>query len=351
MLKEPTVKSPPARWPRARRAGAQGLFTALSFTLLSSMLLPGCILMTNNFDPFQQAREPLEEKTVEGEGRDKILIIDISDLITGQEQEGRLGQGARESTVARVKEALKKAEKDNAVRAVVLRVDSPGGGVTASDIIYREMTRFKQKRGVPVIAAMMDVAASGGYYVALAADRIIAHPTTVTGSVGVMMINLNIAELFEKIGVEDTTVTSGEHKDIGSPFREPTESDRKILQEVVDDLHARFLDRVREGREEVSAESIEKLADGRILTAGQALDAGFIDRIGYLEDAINEAKKLTGLSEAKVVIYHRPGEFAENIYSLQGNPSARLRFDRETLQKIFGGSGPRFLYLWAPGLP
>jgi protease-4 len=337
MLKEPAVMSSPARRPTERGRGPRRLFVGLSFALLSSMLLPGCILMNNNFDPFQQVREPLEEKTVEGEGRDKLLIIDISDVITGQEQEGRLGQGARESTVARVKEVLRKAEKDDAIRAVVLRVDSPGGGVTASDIIYREMSRFKQKRGVPVIAAMMDVAASGGYYVALSADQIIAHPTTVTGSVGVMMINLNIAELFEKIGVEDTSVTSGEHKDIGSPFREPTESDRRILQAVVDELHGRFLDRVREGRKEVSGELIEKLADGRILTAGQALDAGFIDRIGYLE--------------AKVVIYHRPGEFAENIYSLQGNPSARVRLDRQTLQKIFGGSGPRFLYLWAPGLP
>jgi protease-4 len=351
MFKEPAVKSPPAHRPGARRVGAPRLITALSFTLLSFILLPGCILMNNNLDPFHQTRKPLEEKTVEGQGRDKILIIDISDLITGQEQEGRLGQGSRESTVARVKEALRKAEKDNAVRGLVLRVDSPGGGVTASDIIYREVKRFKEKRGVPVIAAMMDVAASGGYYVSLAADRIIAHPTTVTGSVGVIMINLNVAELFEKIGVEDTSVTSGEHKDIGSPFREPTESDRKILQEVIDDLYAQFLDRVREGRKEISDESIEKLADGRILTAGQALEAGFIDRIGYLEDAIGEAKKSAGLSQAKVVIYHRPGEFADNIYSLEGNPSARAGFDRQSLLRIFGGSGPRFLYLWAPGLP
>jgi protease-4 len=306
--------------------------------------------MNNNFDPFQQVREPLKEKTVEGEGRDKILILDISDVITGQEQEGRLGQGGRESTVARVKEVLKKAEKDGSIRAVILRIDSPGGGVTASDIIHREIKRFKQKRGVPVIAAMMDVAASGGYYVALSADRIVAHPTTVTGSIGVMMINLNIAGLFEKIGVEDTSVTSGEHKDIGSPFREPTASDRKILQAIVDGLNARFLDRVREGRKDISGESLEGLADGRILTAAQALDAGFIDRIGYLEDAIEEAKKSAGLSQARVILYHRLGEYAENIYSLQGNPSARVRLDRQALQRIFGGSGPRFLYLWAPGL-
>ena len=336
----------PAREARPLRCGwVRTLALLLGFTFFQ-----GCILITGNFNPFGEGLEPLEETVVQGKGRDKILILDISDVITGQEREKPFGQGVRESTVARTKEALKLAAEDDSIRALILRIDSPGGGVTASDIVYREVKRFKEKQGVPVIAAMMDVAASGGYYVALSSDQIVAHPTTVTGSIGVMMMNLNVAGLFDKIGVDDTTVTSGEHKDIGSPFRKPTESDRKILQEVVDTLHARFLDRVREGRKDISDESLRKFADGRILTAQQALDAGFIDRIGYLEDAINDAKKAAGLSEAKVVIYHRPNQYAENIYSLQGIASTPLSFEKDTLMRLFGGAGPRFLYLWAPGI-
>lgn len=341
----PVIQSQSAR-------GARSVRIWFGLLLLSGVVFssPGCILITGNFNPFEEIRQPLEEKTIEGKGHHKILILTISNVITGEEQEGSLGRVSRESTVARVKEMLRKAEKDDAIRALLLRIDSPGGGVTASDIIYHELKRFKERRGIPIIASFLDVAASGGYYVALSADEIIAHPTTVTGSIGVIMINLNVAGLFEKFGVEDTSVMSGKHKDIGSPFRKPTESDRQILQSVVNDLYARFLERVREGRKGISEESLKNLTDGRILTAQQALDGGFIDGIGYLEDVITSAKKLAGLSEAKVVVYHRPGEYADNIYSLQVGASHPANADYQSLLRVFGGSGPRFLYLWAPGI-
>ena len=334
----------------ARSARSVRIWLGLFLISGVAYFLPSCILITGNFNPFEQIRQPLEEKTLEGKGPDKILILNISNVITGVEQQGSLGRVSRESSVARVKEVLRKAEKDDAIKGLLLRIDSPGGGVTASDIIYHELKRFKEKRGVPIVASFLDVAASGGYYVALSADEIIAHPTTVTGSIGVMMINLNIAGLFEKIGVDDTSVTSGKHKDIGSPFRKPTESDRQILQSIVNDLYARFLDRVREGRKDISKESLKSLTDGRILTAQQALDGGFIDSIGYFEDAITSMKKRAGLTEAKVVVYHRTGEYAENIYSLQAKAPHPAGPDYQSLLRIFGGSGPRFLYLWAPGI-
>jgi protease-4 len=314
------------------------------------VLLSSCVLITSNFNPFQETRQPLQEKTVEGKGRDKILIIDISEVITGEEHEGALGRGARESTVARVKEELKKAQDDSRVRGVILRIDSPGGGVTASDVIYREIVAFKEAKGAPVVASLMDVAASGGYYVALSADEIIAHPTTVTGSIGVLMMNLNVAELFDKIGVDDTTVTSGIHKDIGSPFRKPTASDREILQSVVNSMYARFLERVRDNRKEIPEASMKTMTDGRIMTAQQALEGGFIDRIGYVEDAITATKQRAGISEAKVVVYHRPDEYAENIYSMQGMAPPSPRLSQEWIIRLLSGSGPRFLYLWAPGV-
>ncbi len=312
--------------------------------------LSGCVLITGNLNPFQDTRQPLEEKTVEGSGRDKILIIDISEVITGQEHEQSLGRSVRESTVARVKEELKLAEEDSHVRGIILRIDSPGGGVTASDVIYRELKRFKEAKGVPVTASLMDVAASGGYYVALAADSIIAHPTTVTGSIGVLMLNLNVAGLLEKIGVDDTTVTSGAHKDIGSPFRKQTASDRVILQDIVNSMYARFLERVRENRKKIPEATMKEMTDGRIMTAQQALKGGFIDKIGYLEDAINHTKKGAGLTDARIIVYHRPSEYAENIYSLQGSVPQTPQLTHEGLMRLIGGSGPRFLYLWAPAL-
>ena len=333
------------------RRSLEGSSIARLFALSSMLaLLTSCVLITGNFNPFQDVRQPLEETTVEGEGGDKILIIDISEVITGQEHEQPLGRSLQESTVARVKEELKKAEEDGHVRGVILRIDSPGGGVTASDVIYREVKRFKESRGVPVVACLMDVAASGGYYVALAADEIVAHPTTVTGSIGVLMLNLNVAGLFDKIGVDDTTVVSGEHKDIGSPFRKPTESDRAILQEIVDSMYGRFLERVQENRKSIPKDSMKVMTDGRIMTAQQALAGGFIDEIGYLEDAINATKKRAGLTEATVIVYHRPDEYAENIYSLQGNAPGAPQLSQEALLRLLGGSGPRFLYLWAPAL-
>jgi protease-4 len=338
---------------KSQASGLRGrTLGALVGLLVTLGLLPGCILMHNDINPFEKTRQPLKEKKVEGSGREKILLLDISNIITDEEEQRPLGMQARESTVARVREALKKAKKDPNVRALILRIDSPGGGVTASDIVYREVKRFKEERQIPVYAVMMDTAASGGFYVALAADRIFAHPTTVTGSIGVVMLNLNVAKLFDKIGVADTTIKSGPHKDIGSPFRQPTESDRQILQGVIDNLYARFLERVREGRKGVDEKQLKELADGRILTADQALKAGLIDQIGYLDDAVTQARQAAGLEEASVVIYHRPSEYTENIYSVEGSPAAESTLSPAALRALLSGDvGPRFLYLWAPSLP
>jgi protease-4 len=165
------------------------------------------------------------------------------------------------------------------------------------------------------------------------------------------MLNLNVEGLFRKIGVSDTTVKSGAHKDIGSPFRKPTESDRRILQNVIDDLYARFLDRVRESRANLPGDKIRSLADGRIFTADQALKEGLVDRIGYLDDAIEDARNAAGLKKARVVLYHRPDEYAENIYSLQTPTQGRAGLSAVDLESLFGHATPRFLYLWAPGLP
>jgi len=147
------------------------------------------------------------------------------------------------------------------VKAVVLRVNSPGGTVTASDIIYRELMLFRERTKVPVVAVMMDVAASGGYYLAMATDAILVHPSTVTGSIGVIMLTVNAKGLLEKVGVEANAITSGPRKDMGSPFRTMTSEEKAIFQGVIDSFYQRFLTVVQEGRPELSADQIKKLAD------------------------------------------------------------------------------------------
>ena len=181
--------------------------------VLLVLLAAGCSVISLDLTPRVR---PLVEETVEGEGDAKILLMDIHGFIADEPPAGPLQLGAappRVGMLVRVREELKKAAADRQVKAIVVRINSPGGTVTASDILFRELDQFKQTNRMPVIAVMMDVAASGGYYVALAADQIVAHPTTVTGSIGVLMLTLNAEGLMDKIGLAAATIKSGERKD------------------------------------------------------------------------------------------------------------------------------------------
>ena len=319
-------------------------------SLLAALALgtTGCFVVLGNPLGVLQRERPLEETTVEGEGRDKVLLVDISNVITDLPTRHAFGLIEEESTVGRVQSELKKAAKDERVKALVLRINSPGGGVTASDDVYGELVGFKRERKVPVVAALGDVAASGGYYVACAADQVVAHPTTVTGSIGVILVSLNVEGLLGKIGVRNETFKAGEHKDLLSPLRGATPEERRIVQSILDSLHARFVGVVREARPKLDTGRLAELTDGRIFDASQALAAGLVDRIGGLRDAIDVAKKASGLETARVVMYRRADERRENIYSRAGGP-AQVNVLPVDLGAL-GGGGPRFMYLWAPGL-
>lgn len=209
--------------------------------------------------------------------------------------------------------------------------------------MHREILRFKEKRNVFVVACLMDMAASGGYYIANAADIIMAHPTTVTGSIGVIALKFNIKGLMDKIGVEEESIKSGDKKDIFSYWRGITEEERKIMQGIIDSLHAQFLKAIEEGRKDLSPDEIRRLADGRIYTAQQALSHRLIDGIGYLEDVINLCKKETGLEKARVVTYHRPSDYKSNIYS-----QASISIFGLGDQNVFEYLPVKFMYLWNP---
>ncbi len=281
--------------------------------------------------------QPLEERRVAGEGRDKVLVLDISGVITSRDEKPQLTESRPVGMLARIKEELDKARLDRSVKAVVLRINSPGGTVTASDTLYNEVIRFKKETGVKVIAHIMDVGTSGAYYAALAADQIIAQPTSVTGSIGVVMFRIDATGLMQKIGIEATEIASGERKGMGSPFKKLSPEEERIFRGLINSMYNRFIAVVSEGRG-VSVEKVKAIADGRIYTSQEARDLGLIDRIGYLEDSISAAKKMAGLDEASVVVYYRPGEFRPNVYAMN-----LINIDVGLFSP-----GVHFLYLWAP---
>jgi protease-4 len=315
-----------------------------ALALAGLLALSGCSLVTLDFQP---KIRPLEEETVEGKGPSKILLLDLSGVLSEDVPSFSIGAPPpRVPLLARVREELQKAEKDDRVRALIVRINSPGGTITASDVLYHELLAFKERRKVPVIAAIMDVGASGGYYAALAADTIVANPTTVTGSIGVVMVTVNAQGLLEKIGVAPIAIKSGPMKDAGSPFRSLTEPERAVFQSIIDEMYGRFVGLIVKARK-LPEDRVRAAADGRVYTAEQALRLGLVDRIGYLEDVVALAKERAGLTEARVVMYHRPKEYRANIYSATPTPSTA----ESTLAQFaaaLGGGGPRFLYLWWP---
>lgn len=309
--------------------------------VMAGWLLSGC---TVNF-PLFPGPGPLQETVVSGKGDGKVLLVEISGMISSQDGDGLM---QAPNLVASIKEQLTRAQQDDKVKAVVLRINTPGGTVTASDIIHHELKQFKAARKVPIVASIMDVGASGGYYIAASADTVMAHPSSVTGSIGVIMMTVNARGLLEKVGVEATAVTSGPRKDMGSPFRTMTPEERAIFQGLIDSFYQRFLTVVQDGRPQLEMEQIKKLADGRIYTGEQAKAAGLVDEIGYLEDAVEAAKKRAGLAEAKVVMYRRPGEYSNNVYSKLVAPGPLAGLGQLDLMSMIRGGSPQFMYLWMP---
>lgn len=196
---------------------------------------------------------------------------------------------------------LRRFSENPSVKAIVLRIDSPGGGVVPSQEIHDAVKRVRAKNNKAVIASMGSVAASGGYYIAAATDRIVANPGTLTGSIGVIMETANVEGLLQKIGVEGVVIKSGKYKDVGSPLRKMSEEERGLLQSVMDDVHRQFIEAVAEGRA-IELTEAQALADGRIFTGRQAKEAKLVDELGDLEDAIQLAADIVGIEgEPKVV--------------------------------------------------
>lgn len=276
----------------------------------------------------------------------KVALIDVDGLIMNARTSGIFGDG--ENPTSMFREKLEMAANDPLVKAVVIRINSPGGAVTASDIMYQDLITFRRCTHKPVVACMMDVAASGGYYIAMGCDKVYAHPTTVTGSIGVIMSLYNAQGLLTKLGVSSDPIKSGPNKDLGNPARAMTEEERAILQGMVTTFYDQFVQVVVRGRN-LPEERVRVLADGRIYSGLEAKEKGLVDEIGYLDDAIEDAICLAHIKDARVVAYDRCEGYRGSIYA--GMPKIPSQINvKLDVPGIAGPTSSTFMYLWEPGV-
>jgi len=267
----------------------------------------------------------------EGPRESRIAVINVSGIIDSGEAE-------------EVYRQLEAARQDRATKGLIVRIDSPGGTISASDRIYREILDYRKTRGLPAVAFLQGTAASGGYYASVACEKIVAEPTTVTGSIGVVMMHFVFQNLLEnKLGIQPVFLTMGEKKDWPSSFRTPTKEELTYIHDrLLEPAYQRFVSVVKEGRQEaLTPTEVEKLADGSIFVADRALEAKLIDKIGYLDDAIATVKALAGIEDAQVVEYRRPFSLAS---FLNAKTTQIPKLDRKTL---FEFGTPQVLYLWS----
>lgn len=277
-------------------------------------------------------QQPLPQ--VAGTG-DAVAVIRLDGSITGEPQDYLTTRGI---TPDRVRSLLDQAASLPSVKAVVVRVNSPGGSVVASDEIYHALLNFDK----PVVISMGDTAASGGYYISCAGDHVMAHPDTLTGSIGVISQFVNVEELMEKVGVEAVVITTGPRKDIGSPFRDMTEEERELWRGILDQVYEDFVSVVADSRG-LSREAVRELADGSIYTGQQAKNMGLVDGVGTRQAAIDKAAELGGIvGEPRVIELTPQPSLLEMFYGLQ------TRSTIPALEELVGWSGTPSLQFRLP---
>ncbi len=271
----------------------------------------------------------IEDVIQEGDKTTKIAVIKLQGIIDSEQAQNIYRQ-------------LKSARKDKQVKGLIVRINSPGGGVSASDQIYNEILMYRQKTDKPVVAFMQGVAASGGYYASVACDKIIAEPTTITGSIGVIMGHFVIQELLEeKLGIQPVIIKSGPKKDWPSPFQPVTEEQQQYIQDkLISPAYERFTQIVADNRPSLTLDDVKRLADGSIYGTKEALDEKLIDEIGYLDEAIELVSSLAEIEKPHVIEYRKPFSFSDFLNSKSGNA---LKINRTTLYEL---ATPQLLYLW-----
>ncbi len=331
---------------RGSRAGFWIAISLLIFLLLLSLaanfgLFIGLSTMGGSRESHGHAQDEfpqLSELWSYGSGDVKAARIPVSGVISRRQSQGFFGTEGYdpvESVIRQVRAAM----NDETVKAIILEIDSPGGDITSTDEIYEALLDFKRSdEDRRIIAFVRGIAASGGYYVAMAADWIIAEPTAIVGSISVIMQSLNWKELSDKIGVTDVTIKTGENKDMLNPFREVQPEHLALLQEMVDAMHLHFIGIVIDGRG-LDPESLNTLADGRIFTTAQALEHDLVDQSGYWQATMDMTSEILGEDCVKIVKYEEKTSFFQRFSQIQStfNPASFLDVQR-----------PRLMYLWKP---
>jgi protease-4 len=281
-------------------------------------------------------------------GGGKIALISLDGMLANAKEGGFLQP--TENPLSLFTQQLEIAQNDKDVKAIVLRVNSPGGTVSCSDAMYEKVIRFRKQTGKPVVAAFQEVAASGAYYVACGCDRIVAQPTTVVGSIGVIFHTFNLEGTLNKIGARSEALKSGPLKDMGSPFKSITTEERAVMQGMINEYYARFVDVVSSNRPLPNTADIKTISDGRVFSGRQAKDLGLVDDLGLLEDAIAITRKIAHAPGAKVIMYKRPYGYGGSIYATAQIPQPQANNNITHLQlpgtNYFIPTG--FYYLWNP---
>jgi protease-4 len=281
-----------------------------------------------------------------GAASPRVGVVDVDGLILNQNLTGLYSVG--ENPVAAFREKLETAANDPRVAAVVVRINSPGGSVTACDILAEELGQFRQSTGKPVVCCLMDLATSGAYYLAVGGDRIVAHPTTITGNIGALLNQYNLQDAMAQLNVKSEPIKSGALVDIGSLSSPLSEGAEALLREMVDSFRDRFRERVTERRPSMTAVDWSTLGDGRVVSAIKARSLHMIDRIGYVHDALDEAERLARISGSEVVLFQRKGYPTHSLYAITPNSPIDGQMIPLSYPGLDRAKVPTFLYLWQP---
>lgn len=342
---QPPVGAPAPRRSNRRRNWLIGGGIGLGvLALLTVCLVAALALGRSAGDGTTSASVPYQEEIISGSGADKIAVLPVEGVIQSDVGGGVLGGGAS-ATPEDLADKLEQAKDDPRVKAIVLEVDSPGGGVVESDQMYNDILEFKKESNKKVVVSMGGTAASGGYYISMAADRVLANRSTITGSLGVIFSFLNYEEAAKKLGLEQVTIKSGPFKDIGAPTRDMTPAERQIFQSLIDESYDQFVDIIDAGRPQLDRERVVELANGRIYSGLQARNQKLVDELGDLERAAEVAGELANARDATVVRYER----GEGFFDLL---RARLEPGEPEAVKALRAAGlsprPELQYLYRP---
>ena len=329
------------------------IFSGFFFSVLSVVLI--CVLFASimlnvillGVTAAQQnttvKSDAFNEKTVEGKNdKAKILLVPLQGVISDD------GPDSYTVKSQYVKQVFEQAEKDNSIRGVILYINSPGGTITATDKIFHIISKYKNAKNIPVIAYFDSVAASGGYYIAMACDEVICHPTTITGSIGVIMSFYQAQELLkDKLGIESIVIKSGEHKDIGSFSRNITDKEREIFNNILMEMYTTFLEKVRSGRKELKdmpEDELRKIADGRIYTGKQALEHKLVDSLGYLDDAKDSICNTLGIKRSDISFV----QYEKNAHPFLDLLQSQAKTENAVQSMLRQKFTANFYYLWRP---